>query len=237
MLIYGKNVVLEALHAKRKFYKLYVDTKMKDVTFLSIIKKFDVAITHQSKEQLHNLVLQSNHQGVVADVEDYKVYTLEDLLKEEISKLVVLDSIEDPHNLGACLRTADAAGVHAVIAPKDRAVGLSAVVERVACGAAQSVPYLMVTNLARTLRDLKSRGIWVVGTDEAAEQTPDQVDLTLPTAWVMGAEGEGMRRLTRELCDVTVRIPMAGSVESLNVSVATGVCLFEAVRQRRSTPR
>jgi 23S rRNA (guanosine2251-2'-O)-methyltransferase len=150
---------------------------------------------------------------------------------------LVLDGVTDPHNLGACLRTADAAGVHAVIAPKDRAVGLSAVVERVACGAAQSVPYLMVTNLARTLRDLKSRGIWIVGTDEAAEQTPDQVDLTLPTAWVMGAEGEGMRRLTRELCDVTVRIPMAGSVESLNVSVATGVCLFEAVRQRRSTPR
>jgi 23S rRNA (guanosine2251-2'-O)-methyltransferase len=146
--------------------------------------------------------------------------------------LLVLDGVTDPHNLGACLRTADAAGVHAVIAPRDRSAGLSAVVRRVACGAAETLPYIMVTNLARTLRQLKDSGVWLVGTDETGEQGISDVDTKGPTAWVMGAEGDGMRRLTRESCDVLVRIPMMGSVESLNVSVATGVCLYETVRQR-----
>ena len=147
--------------------------------------------------------------------------------------LLILDGITDPHNLGACLRTADAAGVHAVIAPRDRAAGLSTVAQRVACGAADSVPYLMVTNLARTMRELKDRNIWLIGTDDQAAQTVHSVDTRGAVAWVMGAEGEGMRRLTRETCDVLARIPMLGSVESLNVSVATGVCLFETVRQRQ----
>ena len=138
----------------------------------------------------------------------------------------------DPHNLGACLRVADGAGAHAVIAPKDRAVGLNATAAKVASGAADSVPYITVTNLARTLRDLKDRGIWLVGTTDDAEQSLYQADFKGPSALVMGSEGEGMRRLTTECCDFLVQIPMFGAVESLNVSVASGVCLFEARRQR-----
>ena len=146
--------------------------------------------------------------------------------------LLVLDGVTDPHNLGACLRVADAAGAHAVIAPKDRAVGLNATVMKVASGAGETVPYITVTNLARTLRDLKDRQIWVVGADEGGERTHYESKLGGPLAWVLGAEGEGLRRLTRETCDAIVHIPMLGSVESLNVSVASGVCLFEARRQR-----
>jgi 23S rRNA (guanosine2251-2'-O)-methyltransferase len=147
--------------------------------------------------------------------------------------LLVLDGVQDPHNLGACLRSADAAGVDAVIVPKDKAAGLTPVVRKVACGAAENVPFFQVTNLARTLRDLQERGIWLIGAAGEAESSLYQADLRGPLALVMGAEEQGMRRLTREHCDVLVNIPMAGSVESLNVSVATGICLFEAVRQRR----
>jgi 23S rRNA (guanosine2251-2'-O)-methyltransferase len=148
--------------------------------------------------------------------------------------VLVLDGVTDPHNLGACLRVADGAGVHAVVAPKDHAVGLNATVAKVASGAAETVPYLMVTNLARTLGELKERDIRVIGTSEDAEKTLYDVDLSGPVALVLGAEGSGLRQLTRRHCDELVRIPMAGAVESLNVSVAAGVCLFEALRQRRS---
>jgi 23S rRNA (guanosine2251-2'-O)-methyltransferase len=148
--------------------------------------------------------------------------------------LLILDTVQDPHNLGACLRTADAAGVHAVIAPKDRSVGLTDAVRRVACGGAESVPFVQVTNLARTLRELKEAGVWLVGTADDAEATIHEIDLCGPLGIVMGAEEKGMRRLTGEHCDFKARIPMSGSVECLNVSVAAGVCLFEAVRQRLS---
>jgi 23S rRNA (guanosine2251-2'-O)-methyltransferase len=146
--------------------------------------------------------------------------------------ILVLDGITDPHNLGACLRVADGAGAHAVIAPKDRAVGLNATVAKVASGAAETVPYITVTNLARTLRELKERDIFLVGTSDDAEKGLYDAEFAGGTAIVMGSEGEGMRRLTRETCDLLVHIPMFGSVESLNVSVASGVCLFEARRQR-----
>jgi 23S rRNA (guanosine2251-2'-O)-methyltransferase len=149
----------------------------------------------------------------------------------------VLDGITDPHNLGACLRVADGAGAHAVLAPKDRAVGLNATAAKVASGAADTVPYITVTNLARTLRELKERDILLIGTDDTAEQGLYDANFSGPAALVMGSEGEGMRRLTRETCDVLVRIPMAGSVESLNVSVASGVCLYEARRQRIAAGR
>jgi 23S rRNA (guanosine2251-2'-O)-methyltransferase len=146
--------------------------------------------------------------------------------------ILVLDGVTDPHNLGACLRVADAAGAHAVIAPRDRAVGLNATAAKVASGAADTVPYITVTNLARALRELKDAGVWVVGTAGEATKSLYDTELDGPVALVMGAEGEGMRRLTRDTCDVVMQIPMAGTVESLNVSVASGVCLFEAVRQR-----
>ncbi|BBR52226.1 MULTISPECIES: 23S rRNA (guanosine(2251)-2'-O)-methyltransferase RlmB [Pseudomonas] len=178
------------------------------------------------------------HQGVVAEVSPSQVWgeaMLDELLEraERPPLILVLDGVTDPHNLGACLRTADAAGVTAVVIPKDKSATLTAVVRKVACGAAEVIPLVAVTNLARTLEKLQQRGLWVVGTAGEAEQEIYQQDLTGPLVMIMGAEGKGMRRLTREHCDFLVKLPMAGSVSSLNVSVATGVCLFEAVRQRQ----
>lgn len=178
------------------------------------------------------------HQGVVAEVSPSQVWG-ENMLDELLDRattpplLLVLDGVTDPHNLGACMRTADAAGAHAVIVPKDKSATLNATVRKVACGAAEVIPLVAVTNLARTLEKLQQRGLWIVGTAGEAEQELYQQDMTGPTVLVMGAEGKGMRRLTREHCDYLVKLPMAGSVSSLNVSVATGVCLFEAVRQRQ----
>ena len=176
----------------------------------------------------------ATHQGVVARVSPQRHVTLDDVLDtlDGPALLLVLDGVTDPHNLGACLRVADAAGAQAVIAPKDRACGLNATAIKVASGAAESVPYVTVTNLARALREIKERDIWVLGTAGEAERSLYAVDQRRSVAWVMGAEGEGMRRLTRDTCDELVRIPMAGSVESLNVSVSAGICLFETVRQR-----
>ena len=146
--------------------------------------------------------------------------------------VLILDQVQDPHNLGACLRSADAAGVNALIAPKNHSVSLTETVRRVACGGAESVPFVQVTNLARTMKRLQETGLWLVGTDDTGEKSLYEIDLKGPLGIVMGAEGKGMRRLTAESCDFLAKIPMKGSVECLNVSVATGVCLFEAVRQR-----
>ena len=186
------------------------------------------------------------HQGVAARVQALaQVTSLDELLENleaaqallppterEAPLILVLDGVTDPHNLGACLRVADGAGVHAVIAPKDHAAGINATVAKVASGAAETVPYFMVTNLARTLNELKERSIWIIGTSDSADKTIYQADLKGPVALVLGAEGEGMRQLTAKTCDERVSIPMRGAVESLNVSVASGICLYEAVRQR-----
>ncbi|OGA67638.1 MAG: 23S rRNA (guanosine(2251)-2'-O)-methyltransferase RlmB [Betaproteobacteria bacterium RIFCSPLOWO2_12_FULL_68_20] len=177
------------------------------------------------------------HQGVVARVDVKKVSDdLDELLAglTEPPLLLVLDGVTDPHNLGACLRVANAAGAHAVIAPRDRAAGITPAVSKVASGAAEATPYLMVTNLARTLDELKERNIWIVGADSGAEQDLFSVNLPGAVAWVLGAEGAGLRRLTKDTCDLLVRIPLAGEVESLNVSVAAGICLFESVRRGRA---
>jgi 23S rRNA (guanosine2251-2'-O)-methyltransferase len=191
-----------------------------------------------SAARLDGMAGGGRHQGVAARVAALaQKQTLEELLErlegEKVAPLLlVLDGITDPHNLGACLRVANAAGAHAVIAPKDHAAGINATVSKVASGAAEITPYFMVTNLARTLADLKDRNIWIVGTDERAEKTLFEADVPHSVAWVLGAEGAGMRRLTRESCDLLVRIPMGGQVESLNASVAAGICLFESVRRR-----
>lgn len=188
-------------------------------------------------DELDRLVDGGVHQGVIALVTPSQLWS-EDMLGHLLDKLeavpllLVLDGVTDPHNLGACLRSADAAGAQAVIIPRDRSASLSPTVRKVACGAAETVPLVAVTNLARTLKQLQQRGLWVVGTAGEAEQLLYQVDLKVPTVIVMGAEGAGMRRLTREHCDYLAKLPMAGGVSSLNVSVAAGVCLFEAVRQR-----
>lgn len=230
-------------HAPESIKELYVEASRRDKRMQSFIEQAQAAnvrVRPVPADRLDGLANGTRHQGVVAlalahalaiDVDEV-LDLLED--RSEPALLLILDGVTDPHNLGACLRTADAAGVHAVIAPRDRAVGLNTTVQRVACGAADTVPYIMVTNLARTMRRLKERDVWLVGTDDQAQASMHQVDARRAMAWVMGAEGEGMRRLTRETCDELVTIPMLGSVESLNVSVASAVCLYESVRQRRT---
>ncbi|VGO07415.1 23S rRNA (guanosine-2'-O-) -methyltransferase rlmB [plant metagenome] len=232
-------VVARLRHAPDSVKDIYYDGQRRDKRMLSLLEQAERAqrpVHAVNAERLDGLARGTRHQGVVAlaDARSLAV-DLDEVLETAnvVPFLLILDGVTDPHNLGACLRTADAAGVHAVIAPRDRAVGLNATVARVACGAADTVPYLMVTNLARTMRELKDRGVWLVGTDDQAQDTIHDVDAKLPMAWVMGAEGEGMRRLTRETCDRLVQIPMQGSVESLNVSVASAVCLYETVRQRQ----
>ncbi|WP_289101803.1 23S rRNA (guanosine(2251)-2'-O)-methyltransferase RlmB [uncultured Marinobacter sp.] len=177
------------------------------------------------------------HQGIVAAVAESREWSEDDLLAQLSSSdkppfLLVLDGVTDPHNLGACMRTADAVGVQAVIVPKDKSASLTPVARKVACGAAETVPFVRVTNLARFLRELKGLGVWLIGTAGEADAGLYQADFKGPVALVMGAEGKGMRRLTREHCDQLINIPMQGHVDSLNVSVATGVCLYEALRQR-----
>lgn len=194
-----------------------------------------IRIIFQDSAALDRLCAGVGHQGVAAKVQALVLHQHIDDVLDELSEpalLLVLDGVQDPHNLGACLRTAEACGAHAVIAPKDRAVGLTAAVRKVACGAAEAIPFIAVTNLARTLRELKERDVWVLGTADDAPTSLYSAKLDRAIAWVMGAEGEGMRRLTRETCDELVAIPMRGTVTSLNVSVASGVCLFETQRQR-----
>ncbi len=204
--------------------------------FVERAKAAGVTLIDSEDNALIRLCGSPRHQGVVARVQALALPTSLDSVLDAVQGpplVLVLDGVTDPHNLGASLRVADGAGVHAVVAPKDHAVGLNATVAKVASGAAETVPYLMVTNLARSLNELKERDIRVVGLAEDAEQSVYDLDLTGPVALVLGAEGPGMRALTRKTCDVLVRIPMAGAVESLNVSVAAGICLFEALRQRQ----
>ncbi len=218
---------------------IYIEANRKDrrmLDFVRLAEGLGVTLHPVDADRLRGMAGTDRHQGVVARAEDVSLaLNLDELLDgiEGTPLLLVLDGVTDPHNLGACLRVADGAGAHAVIAPKDRSVGLNTTVAKVASGAAETIPYITVTNLARTLRELQERGIWVIGTADGTDKSLYDMDLKGPTAIVMGAEGEGMRRLTRETCDELVAIPMAGGVESLNVSVASGVCLYEAVRQRR----
>ena len=242
--IFGFHSVLARLRAEPKsVLEVFLDETRKDARardFAAQVERAAVRLMRVSATRLDGMAGGGRHQGVVARVAaQSRQQTLEELLEDlEARKvaplLLVLDGITDPHNLGACLRVANAAGAHAVIAPKDHAAGINATVSKVASGAAEITPYFMVTNLARTLADLKDRNIWIVGSDEKAEKTLFAADLPGSIAWVLGAEGAGMRRLTRESCDLLVRIPMGGAVESLNASVAAGICLFESVRRRRA---
>jgi 23S rRNA (guanosine2251-2'-O)-methyltransferase len=194
-----------------------------------------VKVQNAAAQRLDEITGGARHQGVVAFVAAIESAATLDSVLESVqgpALLLVLDGVQDPHNLGACLRVADAMGANAVLAPKDRAVGITATVEKVASGAAQTVPYIVVTNLARTLREMKDKGVWVVGAAQQSGQPLADCDLTRAVALVLGAEGEGLRRLTAETCDELVAIPMLGTVESLNVSVAAGICLYEARRQR-----
>jgi len=224
--------------APQSIVEVYFEASRRDARmrqFIERCKEAGVRLIEADGLRLAKLAGSHGHQGVAARVEHMEqAHSLDDLLDSiaEPPLLLVLDGVTDPHNLGACLRVADGAGAHAVIAPKDHAAGINATVAKVASGAAETVPYFMVTNLARTLGELKERNIWVIGTSGDAPKTLYQVDMKGPTALVLGAEGPGMRQLTRKTCDELISIPMQGAVESLNVSVASGVCLYEALRQR-----
>jgi 23S rRNA (guanosine2251-2'-O)-methyltransferase len=239
-ILFGFHAVTVRLKtAPASVAEIHVDTARRDARMRQFVERARDAgaqIIDSDDARLSQLAGSSRHQGVVARVSALPPrHSLDEVLDEVEGPplLLVLDGVTDPHNLGACLRVADGAGAHAVVAPKDHAVGLNATVAKVASGAADTVPYLMVTNLARTLADLKDRDIRVVGTSDDATATLYDVDLTGAVALVLGAEGAGLRQLTRRHCDELVRIPMAGAVESLNVRVAAGVCLYEALRQRR----
>ncbi|MDH5600955.1 MAG: 23S rRNA (guanosine(2251)-2'-O)-methyltransferase RlmB [Gammaproteobacteria bacterium] len=240
--VYGMHAVQAVLEREPELVsRVWIENSRRDAKakkLLQLAHDANIKPERVKTDVLNKLVGENaNHQGVIALSKDVPAGNEKDL-KQLIDNLdippflLILDGVQDPHNLGACLRTADAAGVHAVIAPKDKASGLTAVVRKVACGAAETVPFIQVTNLARTMRDLQQTGIWMIGTSLDTEQDIYQADLSGPLALVLGAEGKGLRRLTAENCDALVKLPMLGTVQSLNVSVSAGVCLYEAVRQR-----
>lgn len=238
-MIFGFHAVTARLrHEASSVEEIYIDADRRDPRMRELIRAAEAArvrIIPVDDARLNNIVGTRRHQGVIAKASVLSLARNLDELLDAVDGpplLLILDGVTDPHNLGACLRVADGVGAHAVIAPKDRAVGLNATAAKVASGAADTVPYITVTNLARTLRELKEREILLIGTSDDAEKGLYEADFSGPAALVMGSEGEGMRRLTRETCDVLVNIPMFGTVESLNVSVASGVCLYEARRQR-----
>jgi 23S rRNA (guanosine2251-2'-O)-methyltransferase len=236
--VFGFHAVLARLRADpQSVLEIFLDETRNDARIRDVAaaaERAGVRLMRVPTKRLDGFYGGGRHQGVVARVAVKSLgESLDDVLHGvQRPLLLVLDGVTDPHNLGACLRVANAAGAHAVIAPKDRAAGITPAVSKVASGAAEATPYLMVTNLARTLAELKERNVWIVGADERAQQPLYEADLPPAIAWVLGAEGEGMRRLTRESCDLLVRIPMDGEVESLNVSVSAGICLFESVRRR-----
>jgi 23S rRNA (guanosine2251-2'-O)-methyltransferase len=241
-MIFGFHAVTARLrHDASSVEEIYVDASRHDRRMQELLRAAEsagVRIIQADDKRLDGMTGTRRHQGVVAKAGEMSLARNLDELLDAIEGpplLLVLDGVTDPHNLGACLRVADGAGAHAVIAPKDRAVGLNATAAKVASGAAETVPYITVTNLARTLRELKDRGVWLIGTTDDAEKNLYQADFSGPVALVMGSEGEGLRRLTRETCDILVNIPMHGAVESLNVSVASGISLYEARRQRMAS--
>ena len=245
----GSTETVHGLHAVRALLERHADRVVKVfvargrddarvTALLATATQAKISIERVDPQRLEKMAGAAVHQGVIAEVRSMAPWS-EDELGAAIERagaapiVLALDGVQDPHNLGACLRTADACGVLSVVIPKDRAVQLNATVRKVAAGAAETTPLTVVTNLARCLRELKERGLWVVGADAGAKQRADEVDLKGPTVLVMGAEGSGLRHNTREHCDLLVRLPALGAVESLNVSVATGMLLYEAVRQRQ----
>ncbi|MCB1949239.1 23S rRNA (guanosine(2251)-2'-O)-methyltransferase RlmB [Nitrosomonas sp.] len=237
-LIFGFHAVVSRLRQHPdSIREIYVDAGRNDQRTRSLIalaESLQVRLILCEHERLEKMTGGKRHQSVAATIDQVTLASSIDDVLDALTgpaRLLILDGIQDPHNLGACLRVADAFGVHAVIAPKDRAVGLTAAVYQVSSGAAETVPYIAVTNLARTMRQIKERDIWIVGTADNADHDLNSFQIHESIAWVFGSEEKGMRRLTRETCDQLVRIPMQGSVESLNVSVSAGICLFETFRQ------
>jgi 23S rRNA (guanosine2251-2'-O)-methyltransferase len=241
-IVYGLHAVRHALrHSRRDILEIWVQNSRQSAQAIrEILRLADTSpVSYVSRQFMDQLTGHARHQGIAirksTPAEGRPASDLKSLLTVDSDTLplyLVLDGVQDPHNLGACLRTADAAGVKALIVPRDRAAGLTPVVSKVSSGAAEVIPLIRVTNLARTLREMQSAGIWIIGTAGEAKNSIFEVDMNRPLALVLGAEGRGLRQNTRKYCDVLANIPMAGVVESLNVSVAASVCLYEAVRQR-----
>lgn len=239
--IFGIHAAQAALdYSADKINKIWVDEQRQDkrlAELTSQMRRLGIALEKSDRKRLDKMTDGKNHQGIVLEIEIPSVHSEEELkhaikTMSQVPLFLVLDQVQDPHNLGACLRTADAAGAHGIIITKDNSASITPTVCKVACGAVETVPVYQVTNLARTLRWLKEQNIWVMGTSGDTEQSVFTADLTIPLALVMGTEGTGMRRLTQEQCDFLVKIPMSGTVESLNVSVAAGVMMYEAFKQR-----
>jgi 23S rRNA (guanosine2251-2'-O)-methyltransferase len=239
--IAGRHPVMEAIKSGRTIHKLFIaDSAQKHqiVPVLTEAKQHGLIVQYVDKKKLDQLVPQMQHQGVVAQVAAYDYAEVEDILarareKGETPFIIVLDEIEDPHNLGSILRSADCTGVHGVIIPKRRSVGLTATVAKTSVGAMEYVPVARVTNIAQTLKELKDAGIWIAGADGTAPKNVYDTDLTLPLAIVIGNEGKGIGRLIKETCDFLVKLPMFGQINSLNASVAASVLMYETVRQRK----
>ena len=228
LIIYGKNVIREAVFAGRRFYKLYLDEKLNDHRFIQFLDDKKVKYQFTTKNELNQLSRNQLHQGMVADVEDYQTYELKDVLdKDKKQYFIILDGIEDPHNLGAMIRTAEAVQIDGIIMSKKGAVPLTATVAKVSSGAIEHVKIILVSNINQAMLEMKKHGVWVIGTDGQTDQTYDDMPKDVSLAVVMGNEGEGMRPLVKQNCDMLVKIPMYGKINSLNVSVAAALMMYK----------
>jgi predicted rRNA methylase len=228
LIIYGKNVIREAVFAGRRFYKLYLDEKLNDHRFIQFLDDKKVKYQFTTKNELNQLSKNQLHQGMVADVEDYQTYELKDVLdKDKKQYFIILDGIEDPHNLGAMIRTAEAVQIDGIIMSKKGAVPLTSTVAKVSSGAIEHVKIILVSNINQAMLEMKKHGVWVIGTDGQTDQTYDDMPKDVSLAVVMGNEGEGMRPLVKQNCDMLVKIPMYGKINSLNVSVAAALMMYK----------
>lgn len=233
MLVYGRNVAMEMLKKKEKVKKVFLQVHFDDKRILSQLEKTNLPIEYLEKKQLDRLA-DSHHQGIILDIADYEYHSFRDIdLEKQDSFLVLLDHLEDPHNLGAILRTCEAAGVDHIILPKDRSVSVTPTVMKTSAGALENVSLVMVTNLVQTIQTLKEKGYWVVGTDMEQSVDYKTIDYSGKIVLVIGSEGNGMSRLVRESCDFIARIPMYGKINSLNASVASGIMIYEVIRNRK----
>ena len=232
MLVYGRNVAEEFLKKNEKVRKVYLQTGFHDENLIFLIEKFKIPTVFREKKELDQLT-KGVHQGIILDVVDFSYADYHDFTNDDNSFIIILDHLEDPHNLGAIIRTSEAAGVSGIIIPKDRGVSINATVIKTSTGAIDNIPISMVTNLSNTISDLKKNGFWIVGTDMVNSTDYREIDYSGKIALVIGNEGSGMSRMVRESCDFIARIPMYGKVNSLNASVAAGIMIYEVVRQKR----
>ena len=232
MLVYGKNVAKEILESEKKINFIILQEGFSDKSIISLIEKRKLAVKYVNKKELYKFA-KNNHQGIILDVEDFTYAKLEDFINKEDSKILILDHIEDPHNLGAIIRTSEAAGISGIIIPKNRGVGVNATVMKTSVGAINNIPVSMVTNLNKTINNLKKNGFWIIGTDMEGNYDYKDIDYSGKIAIIIGNEGKGMSSLVKKSCDFVVKIPMYGKINSLNASVSAGILIYEAIRNKK----